>query len=168
MNPERLMCRCSGPWLPLMLTWRASEESVSGCVWPCPFSPKDTAPPGLPGLSRLGTGAAAVLEGLLCPDTWLVKSPAFPHLLSPSSPERSCLDASPQHLLYPQSRKSQFNPRTSRFRAECGWEFWRNPATLFWTRGRVYRIKIDAKPCLADFTGELKAGYCMTKPNSII
>ena len=84
-----------------------------------PLCPRDTAPPGLPGLS-----CAPARGQLLFSETnsaltlsWL--SPAFPRLLSPY-PEGSCLDSSPQHLFYPKSRKSRFNSPTPPFRAECG------------------------------------------------
>lgn len=154
---------CSVPWLLRMLMWKASSESARlACA--CPVRPRDTALPSLPGLScALAQGQLLVVWGLLGTDLGLLKVQPAHHLLSPS-PEWSRLDSSPQHLSYSQSRKSWFNSPVQ----GCVWigtrNYVRKPATLLWTRGRVYGIKIDMqKPSLVAFTSELKAGYPMTK-----
>lgn len=151
---------------------KPEKKSVSGFAWPCPLCPRDTALPGLPGLVwsvlHSGTGEVAVLWGSLCPDTlagWKSSLPRSAITFLWMVPPGFLL---PAPFLPPVKEKLIQTPQLPKSGLSVDRSSVRNPATLFCTRGRVHGIKIDAKPSLTDFTGELKAGYPMTKPNSII
>lgn len=135
----------SGPRSLLMLTCRASSESVPGCACPCPALSQRHRPAWPPwSVLCSGPGAAAVLRGpLRTLSLGLLKVQPSHHLLSPSPKGPAWI---PLHGISPVPNQGRADSTAQLPRSGLVVERspGRKPATSLWTRGRVEGIKIAA------------------------